>query len=834
MNAATLKAIEGGAAAEQPVADNQIMPDENSVSIEVDGVAMHAPKGAMLIEATDAAGVTVPRFCYHSKLSVAANCRMCLVDVEGQWKPLPACATPVAEGMKVHTRSEKARTAQADIMEFLLINHPLDCPICDQGGECELQDVSLGFGNSSSQYVEMKRVIKDKDIGPLIETEMTRCIHCTRCVRFGEEIAGLRELGATGRSEFMEIGTYISKAVSSELSGNVIDLCPVGALTAKPSRYKARAWEMQSHDTIAPHDSVGSNVSVHTFDGKVIRVVPQDNEAVNECWISDRDRFSYEALSNPNRLLQPQLKRDGEWQVVSWQDALNAVRAVLRHADPAQVGGLASPCATLEELYLFQKLLRGAGFHNIDHRLRQVDFSDQDQVSTAPVLGVSIAELEQQQAVLLIGSNSRQEQPLLNHRLRKAAAAGASVMVLNPRAVDFNFAVQQQVVAPSAMSLCLAAIAAALSEMTGDALPDEVRDFCQQVEISAADRAVADALLDGERSMVLLGNVALQHPQLSVLRALSGVISVLSDSVCGYFQEAANSVGAMLAGVLPHRRQAGERVRTVGLDARAMLRRPLKNYLLLHAEPDDFANPALAAHAFDLADNVIAITAFDNPQLREHATVLLPASSFTESAGTYVNTESQWQSFNGVSKPPGEARPGWKVLRVLGNVLKVPEFDYVSTQEVASELRLELQRIRPDNGYTLPVGLDSDAATDATQADVGSMVEGRLMLQRIGDVHMYRSDALVRNAAALQAMVADSAAHLHPEDMVRLAMDNGALLEVEQGVEDATANGHPVKSVQLPAYADTGVPPGCVWIQSGTVASNTLGDAFGRIRVSRV
>ncbi|MGB0846365.1 MAG: NADH-quinone oxidoreductase subunit NuoG [Thiolinea sp.] len=780
------------------------------ITFEVNGVELSAPKGSMLIEATDAAGITVPRFCYHHKLSVAANCRMCLVEVEKAPKPVPACATPIASGMKVWTRSENARTAQEDIMSFLLINHPLDCPICDQGGECELQDISLGFGNSSSQFAEIKRVVRDKDIGPLIETEMTRCIHCTRCVRFGEEIAGLRELGATGRGEAMAIGTYVSKAVSSELSGNVIDLCPVGALTAKPSRYKARAWEMQAHESIAPHDSVGSNVSVHTFDGSVIRVVPDTNEAINECWLSDRDRFSYQALQSRDRILKPQIKRDGEWFEVSWQQALDAAREILQQTEPGQLGGLASPCSTLEELYLFQKLLRGAGCRHIDHRLRQVDFSDQDQVSTAPVLGVSISELEQQQAVLLIGSNCRQEQPLLNHRLRKAVAAGGRVIVLNPRAVDFNFDVTQKVVKPLDMSMAMAAIACALSELTGKALPEEVADFCQQAEVTDSDRDMAACLLSAEHSMVLLGNMAIQHPQLAVIRALSGVISGLTDSVCGYFQEAANTVGASLAGVLPHRQPAGERTENAGLNVREMLETSLQTYVLLHAEVDDFANPYQAAAAFSSARDVIAIAAFASEQMRDCATLMLPAAAFAETAGTFVNTESRWQAFKGVSKPPEEARPGWKILRVLGNVLDVAEFDYVSTQEVAAELRLELQLVKPDNRYTLPTELD--------------LPDNEARMQRIGDVHMYRSDPLVRRAEALQEMIPAAQVRMHPVDMERLDIENGELVKAEQ------SDG----SVQLPAQADGSVPEGCVWIQAGTSAANTLGDAFAYIDVSRV
>lgn len=783
---------------------------EKMVTIEVNGKVLQAPVGSMLIEATDAAGITVPRFCYHKKLSVAANCRMCLVEVEKSAKPLPACATPVSDGLKVWTRSEKARAAQEDIMEFLLINHPLDCPICDQGGECELQDVSMGFGNSRSQYVEMKRVIKDKDIGPLIETEMTRCIHCTRCVRFGEEIAGLRELGATGRSEHMEIGTYIAKAVTSELSGNVIDLCPVGALTAKPSRYKARAWEMRSHSSIAPHDPVGSNIDVHTFDGEVVRVVPRDNEAINECWLSDRDRFSYQGLQSHDRLLQPQIKRDGQWQKVSWQEALDAVAEILRTTPPQKTGGLIAPTSTLEELYLFSKLMRGNGCNNIDHRLRQTDFSDQDYVSAAPGLGVNIAELEQQQAVLLIGSNVRHEQPLLNHRLRKAVADGAVVMALNPRAVDFNYTVQQTTVAPLDMVAGMAAIAKALSELADKALPDEVTDLCASVEVSDRDRDMAARLLDAGKSMVLMGNMALQHPQLAAMRALSSVIAALSASNCGYLPEAANSVGAALAGALPHREHGGTPVSEAGLHVADMLSGALNTLVLLNLESDDFADPYQAAAAFNQAGNVVVIAPFASEQMLEYATVLLPGTTFAETAGTFVNAEGSWQSFKGVSPPPGEARPGWKILRVLGNKLELPEFDYVSAPEVAAELKLDLQLVKPGNQYVIENTL--------------TLPEVETRMQRIGDVHMYRSDMLVRRAAALQEMIPEPLIRLNPSDMERLDFDEGDLIKAAQGEG----------SVQLPVAADDSVPAGCVWIQAGTTAANTLGDAFGYIDLDRI
>lgn len=781
-----------------------------TVSIEVNGIELQVVPGSMLIAATDAAGITVPRFCYHKKLTVAANCRMCLVEVEKSGKPLPACATPVNAGMKVWTNSAMAKAAQQDVMEFLLINHPLDCPICDQGGECELQDVSVAFGNSSSQFVEIKRVVKDKDIGPLVATEMTRCIHCTRCVRFGEEIAGLRELGATGRSEHVEIGTYVAKTMRSELSGNVIDLCPVGALTAKPSRYKARAWEMQAHSSIAPHDSVGSNISVHTFDGEVIRVVPEDNEAINECWLSDRDRFSYQGLSSHDRLLAPQVKRNGQWQDVSWQEALDTVTDLLTAADKNKTGALASPTATLEELYLFQKLMRGIGVSHLDHRLRQADFSDQAQVSAAPVLGVSIAELEQQQAVLLIGSNARQEQPLLNHRLKKAVEAGGVVMALTPRAVAFNYAVEQLVVKPLEMVAAMAAIVRAVSELADKPLPDEVAELCEQVEVTDREKNIAAHLLDAEHAMVLLGNMAMQHPQLASLRALSSVIAALTGSACGYLPEAANTVGAALAGVLPHRTCGGEESAAAGLHVADMLTAPLTTYVLLNVEADDFANPYQATAAFSAADHVIAITPFASDQLREVATVLLPDTPFAETAGTFVNAEGRWQRFSGVSKPPGAARPGWKILRVLGNKLDVAEFDYISADEVAAELKLELQLMPSGNQYAIAAPL--------------VLPEFEERLQRIGDVHMYRSDMLVRRATALQEMLPAPLIHLNPLDMDRLDFDEGDLLKA---VQDEG-------SVQLPVAADASVPAGCVWIQAGTAAANTLGEAFGYIDLDRV
>lgn len=784
------------------------MSDE-LVSFEVNGQTLQARPGSMLIAATDAAGITVPRFCYHKKLSVAANCRMCLVEVEKAPKPMPACATPIMAGMKVWTNSPKARAAQKDVMEFLLINHPLDCPICDQGGECELQDLSVGFGNGSSEYVEIKRVVRDKDIGPLIETAMTRCIHCTRCVRFGEEIAGMRELGATGRSQYTEIGTYVAKAVSSELSGNVIDVCPVGALTAKPSRYTARPWEMRSYDSIAPHDSVGSNIHVHTARGKVVRVVPRENDSINECWISDRDRFSYEGLQSQDRLLKPQIKRDGHWKEVSWQEALDTVSGILRKQLPFNIAAFAGAGSTLEEFFLFQKIMRGLNIKNIDHRLAQVDFSDQALVPVASGLGVSFSELEQQQAIFLIGANPRHEQPMLNHRIRKASLAGAKVLALTPRKLAFNYAAEQIIAAPLSMVTELAVLVKAALEAANQAVPTAIADLLANLDVSDTARKQVD-LFKAPNALILLGQMAVQHPAFSSLRSLASVLAQVTGAKLGYLP-VANSLAANLVGVLPHRGLAGEAIAEPGLPVSAALSdKNLSTIVLMNAELDDFANPQQALKALRAAKNVIVFAPFADTQARDYATVLLPTSTFVETSGTLINAEGLWQSFNGVVTPPGEARPLWKVLRVLGNLLNLSDFDYVETSEIAAELKLELQAVSLTALGQLPdslVPLKQDANT----------------MQRIGDVPIYRTDALVRRAKSLQAMLASPAVRMHLADMERLGIAAGDLVRLGQGDS----------YVQLPAEADEAVPEGCVWVQSATEAARALGAAFGSIMVDK-
>jgi NADH-quinone oxidoreductase subunit G len=636
---------------------------EELVNIEVNGMPLKARKGSMLIESTDAAGIAIPRFCYHKKLSIAANCRMCLVEVEKAPKPLPACATPVVEGMKVFTESPKARAAQKGTMEFLLINHPLDCPICDQGGECELQDLALSYGGDVSRFAERKRVVPDKDIGPLIATEMTRCIHCTRCVRFGEEIAGLREMGAVGRGEHTEIGTYVSKAVASELSGNVIDLCPVGALTAKPSRYKGRSWEFVQHAAIAPHDSVGSNIFIHTLRGQVMRVVPRENETVNETWISDRDRFGYEGIYSDDRLAKPLLNG----VETEWEPALEAVatglKQVISEHGPDAVGALASPTATVEELYLLQKLARGLGISNIDHRLRQADFSDQDTAPAFPWLGQGLVELEKVKSALLIGSNVRMEQPLAGHRLRKAALNGSRIMFINPRDFEFRFPVAAKInTDPAAMVAVLAGVAHVVAELKGEALPASLAALVPAT-LGEAEHVIASNLLNNAPATILLGNLAVSHPAFAQLRVLAGLIAQRCRASFGYLSEAANSAGAWLAGAVPHRLPGGKAAPTTGLDARAMLETPRQAYILLGTEPElDCWDGASALNAMQAAKLVISLSPYAAAVSKRYANIILPVGTFAETSGTYVNAEGSWQSFQGAAKPFAAARPAWKVL----------------------------------------------------------------------------------------------------------------------------------------------------------------------------
>jgi len=778
------------------------MAEEQNITIEVDGQSLQAQPGQMLIEVTDAAGIAIPRFCYHKKLSVAANCRMCLVEVEKAPKPLPACATPVADGMKVYTKSPLAREAQKGTMEFLLINHPLDCPICDQGGECELQDVAMGYGSDVSRFNERKRVVRDEDIGPLIATDMTRCIHCTRCVRFGGEIAGLRELGATGRGEHMKIGVFVEHSIASELSGNIIDLCPVGALTSKPFRFTARAWELTQHEGIAPHDGVGANVYLHVRGNRVLRVVPRDNEAVNETWIADRDRFSYEGLYAQDRLTRPMLREHGKLRPADWQEALQAAARVLKDVGPGRLGTLVSPSATLEEHYLAQRLTRGLGSDNIDHRLRQGDFRHPEADPALPWLGQSIASLERNQATLLVGSWLRKEQPLLNHRLRKSTLDGGAVLAINPVAYDFNYELAANIVTPpSGMVQALAGVAQALGVQTElAATPD------------AGHQAIAARLKAADRGAVLLGSVAQMHPDYTLLRQLAGAIADAAGLTLGLMGEGANAPGAWMAGAVPRRGAGGAGV-SGGLDAAAMLAQPLDSYLLLGVEPErDTAHPVAALKALSTA-KVIALATHLSPALEAHADILLPMAGFGETSGTYVNLQGDRQSFGGCVSPPGEVRPAWKVLRVLGNLVDLPDCDYRSSEEVRDEVLTACTELAPDN------------ALQANPAD-RPVLTGNGGLERAGGVPIYAGDALVRRAQALQQTpdAWNAGLRIHPQVAGQLGLESGGSVKVAQG------DGSAILTVEL----DERVPAGCVWLPNAIPGVETLAGGFGALSLEKV
>ncbi len=780
----------------------------NPLKIEIDGQLIEVAPGSTIIEAADAAGIAIPRFCYHKKLSVAANCRMCLVDVEKSAKPLPACATPVTDGMKVATRSAKAVTAQKGVMEFLLINHPLDCPICDQGGECELQDLAVGYGGDDSRYREMKRIVRDKDIGPLIETEMTRCIHCTRCVRFGEELAGIMELGATGRGEHMRIGTYVERSVDSELSGNVIDLCPVGALTSKPFRYSARSWELSDRASVSPHDGVGANINVQVRRNQVMRVLPRENEDVNETWLADRDRFSYEALHDADRLLKPMIREGNTWRETDWQTALaaaiNGVKKVIARHGADGFGALASPLSTLEEFFLLQKLTRALGSNNVDHRLRAADFSDDHTAPLFPALGLPIHEIEALDAALLVGSNVRKEQPLLGLRLRKAFLGGANIHAINPVDYEFTFDLKaRSVTSPASMVDSLARVARELAALKGQTLPAGAQTLAVG-SASDDEKRIAAGLHEAKRAALLLGSIAHAHPQAATLRALADLVAELSGAAVGTPGEA-NGAGGWLAGCLPHRGANGVPVGTAGRNARDMLTQPLKACFVFGAEPElDSLDGQRAVTTLKQAEFVVAFSTFRS-RATEYAQVLLPLAPFTETDGTFVNAEGRFQSFAAAVVPAGDARPGWKILRVLGNLFALPGFEYTTAGEVAAEIK----------ATTLPAARAGERLFTAAATENGK-------LHCVAEVPLYRIDPLVRRAPSLQKTRDNPLpqVRMNPREAQRQGVGSATRVRIVAGEN----------SVALDFVPDNRIADGCVWVTGGHSETAALG-AGGAVRV---
>jgi NADH-quinone oxidoreductase subunit G len=771
------------------------------LKVEIDGRGIEVPNGATVMDAANQLGIYIPHFCYHPKLSIAANCRMCLVQVEKAPKPLPACATPCTDGMKVQTASDFAKKAQSSVMEFLLINHPLDCPICDQGGECQLQDLAVGYGKSSSRYNEPKRVVLYKDMGPLVSAEeMSRCIHCTRCVRFGQEVAGIMELGMMGRGEHSEIVSFVGRSVDSELSGNMIDLCPVGALTSRPFRYTARTWELSRRRSISPHDSLGANLIVQVKTNKVMRVLPLENEAVNECWLSDKDRFSYTALDSDDRLTTPMVKIGGEWQSVDWQVALEHAAAGLKRAG-ADVGGLAAPHATLEEMYLLQKLVRGLGSESVDFRLRQSDFSLDGKRKGAPWLGMPIADLAKLDRVLVVGSFLRKDHPLLANRFRQAAKRGQQVNVVH--AVDDDSLVtvaNKAIVPPSRFAAVLAQLVRAVAEVKQVAVPAEAANAAPTAEV----QRMAASIASGANVGLFLGNLAVQHPRAAELQALvQRLADMLGAAKVGVLGEAANSVGGHVAGCLP----SGQ-----GRNAAAMLAQPMKAYVTVGVEPLLDTQDPVAAMAALGAGYVVALTSYRSA-VESIADVMLPIGPFTETSGTFINTEGRVQGFNGTVRPLGAARPGWKVLRVLANLLDVPGFDQDASEAIRDECLGKGE-----------VGAQLDNRIEGlTPAAPVAAASGTL--ERLADVPIYFTDAIARRAPPLQATNAAKPprAAMRSELLERLGVKPGDKVRVKQGSA----------GVVLEAARNDKLPEGCVQVSAAHASTAALGAMFGAVTVER-
>ena len=763
----------------------------DTVDIEIDGKPTQIRKGAMIIEAADAIGVAIPRFCYHRKLPIAANCRMCLVEVEmggkKMPKPQPACATPVADGMKVSTRSDGALKAQRNVMEFLLINHPLDCPICDQGGECELQDISLGYGRGVSRYTERKRTITDENLGPLVATEMTRCIQCTRCVRFTSEIAGSYELGGMSRGENLQIGTYIGKTLETELSGNIIDVCPVGALTNKPFQYQARSWELIAKPSIGYHDALGSNLWLHTRRGEVLRTVPRDNEAINECWLADRDRYSHQGLYAQDRVITPQVKRSGQWQDATWDEALNAAAEALRSVDGADLGLLVHPAATTEEGDLLRRFAAGLGSPHLDHRLRTLDFAD---AAAAMPFELAVAEVAKVKSALLVGSDLRHEMPLLNHRLHQAVKRGAKVFAVNPASFDFNYVLAgEAVAAPHALVDAMLSLARAVT-LDGATAPAALSESINSARSDDGDKGAIAALKAGA-AVVILGEAAVTHPKASWLRALARFIASATGAAYNELPVGANAIGLGRVGVLPVEH---------GLDAAAMLTQPRKAYVLYGVEPPhDFANGAAALRALHGAEQVVAFSAFASPMLRDIADVILPIALLPETDGTLVNVDNRLQALAAGAKAPGQARAGWKVLRALGGGMQLAGFEFDDMAGLRADIT---DRPAPARDQLAPHA-------------------AHVALSRLATWPIYRTDAVLRRATALSQ---------HPLNRAPAMRMNAAEAERAGYADGSTAH---LEGQSLPVVVDASVPDGAVWIEAAHELTATLPVYGAAINFSR-
>ncbi len=789
------------------------------VEIEIDGKALTVAEGSMIIEAADNAGIYIPRYCYHRKLSIAANCRMCLVEVEKVGKPLPACATPITPGMKVFTQSQKALQAQRAVMEFLLINHPLDCPICDQGGECELQDLSMGFGRGFSTYNEPKRSVYSENIGPLIETWMTRCIHCTRCVRFGEEIAGLRELGATGRGEDMEIGTYVKHFLRSEVSGNIIDICPVGALTNKPARYAGRSWEYREHPMIGAHDAFGANTFVHTYgfeykpQREVMRAVPRENEALNETWMSDRDRYGVHGLYHEARVYKPLMKKNDEWVEVEWDRALleiaDRTHAIAQNQGPAQIAAIANASSTIEEFYLLQKMLRALGSNNVDYRYREHDFSDQNAMPLYPGLDCHIADLEEHEVIVILGTNVRYEMPLLNLRLRKDARLDkAKVYAMNSKNYSHTIELTANWLVPAAQLLdALAQVTKAVAQEKKHPLPE-----LSAVVVSEQAREIALALIKAEKSTIIFGEQIITHRHAAVFRSLLYTLKKLTGTYLGELTAGANAAGAYLAGMVPHRLACGRVVDTPGKNAKALLTtESVRAYFLLGVEPElDFAYGSVALANLEKAGLVVCMSTYTSEQMKRYADFILPISPFTESGGTYVNLEGRWQTFNPVSVPCEESRPAWKVLRVLANFMQLDGFDYKTVHEVQQELQqhVEESAVQHEYSYTF-----------------SSLPPVDTRLMRLAPWLMYRVDPIVRHSVPLQE------AMMH---YTLLSVNSATAQKYQLNADEEVLVVQAGDVIEARLTLDERLADDTVWLPSGIIQTAAFGDGMGAVELKQI